>query len=64
MRWRTSSKIFPAISACEGVRLSESKKSRAPVTVRAETSQIFLSLIKTARASARRRWPRQSGQVA
>ena len=64
MRWRTSSRILPAISVCDGESCRLSKKVCAAEMVRAETSQMFWSLMRTARASARRRWPRQSGQRA
>ena len=64
MRWRTSSRILPTASICDGESCRLSKKACAAEMVRAETSQILRSLIKTARASARRRWPRQSGQRA
>ncbi len=41
MRWRTSSRIFPAISICDGESCRLSKKFCAAVMVRAETSQMF-----------------------
>ena len=42
MRWRTSSRIFPATSVCAGESCRLSKKVWAAVMVRAEVSQIFL----------------------
>ena len=60
---------MPAISNCAGVSSRLSKKDCAAVIVRAETSQMLLAgpfcgVMSTARASARRRWPWQSGHSA
>ena len=41
MRWRTSSRILPAISVCDGESCKLSKKAWAAVMVRAEISQMF-----------------------
>ena len=58
-----STRMPPAISSCCRVRVRPSKKYLASRMVSAETSQILLPLMRTARASARRRVPLQSGQV-